>query len=216
MTRGVVVSCLLGLVAVVLVLLFRDQASAVVDLMGSYSGTPWAIGVALLVFLIGSVLFVPQWMLIAASVAAFGLVEGTGIAWLATMVATTVHLLAAQLLRQPLAARLSGARLEKLQGLLGGQSFQAGFLVRLVPTGPAVIVNVAAGIFGVGRLGFLLGTAMGIVPKILITGALVSEIVSSAQARQASVGLAVIGALILLWIVARRLLRRRGARQGAK
>jgi len=43
----------LSLLVALLVYLFREQANAMVDLMGSYSGTPMAGAVAVLVFLIG-------------------------------------------------------------------------------------------------------------------------------------------------------------------
>ncbi|MGB3456794.1 MAG: VTT domain-containing protein [Litorimonas sp.] len=182
-----------------LVFLFRDQAAGLIDLMGSYSGTPLAVGIAILVFLVGSVLFVPQWALIAASVAAFGLVEGTGIAWLATMVAATVHVFSARALEGRLRHRLEGDRAEWLRALFRRHSVHAGFIVRLVPTGPAILVNVAAGLFGVSRVGFLAGTAFGIVPKIVLTGAVVSELVSSARAQQLTLGLAILGFGVLLW-----------------
>ena len=68
------ISVLIGfsLLAALLIYLFREQANTAVELMGTYSGTPMAVGVAVLVFLIGSVFFVPQWALIAAAIAAFG------------------------------------------------------------------------------------------------------------------------------------------------
>ncbi|MEM7729212.1 MAG: VTT domain-containing protein [Pseudomonadota bacterium] len=194
-----------------MLLLFRDRAESLVDLMGSYSGTPAAILVTILVFLVGSVLLVPQWALIAASVAAFGLVEGAGIAWLATMVATAIHVFSARALQRPLQRHLDRAGSDRLRLLLDRHSVHSGFLVRLIPTGPAILVNMAAGLLGVGRAGFLAGTAVGIIPKIALTAAVVSEIVSSAQARQVTVGLAVFAvSIVSVWLFL-RLLRRREA-----
>jgi len=195
----------LSLITALLVYLFRDQANAAVDLMGTYSGTPMAVGVAVLVFLIGSVFFVPQWALIASAIAAFGLVEGSAIAWLATMVSVTAHVLAARALEKRFKERLHIQRLNYLRELFKRNSVRAGFIVRLIPTGPAILVNVAAGLFGVSRSGFLLGTAIGIVPKILLTGIVASELISSAQGKQFSLWLAAgaIG-LIALSLITRR------------
>lgn len=192
-------------VMALLVYLFRDQANAAVKLMGTYSGTPMAVGVAVLVFLIGSVFFVPQWALIAAAIAAFGLVEGTAIAWFATMVSVTAHVFAARALESRFKERLHIQRLNYLRDLFNRNSVWSGFVVRLIPTGPAILVNVAAGLFGVSRSGFLFGTAFGIMPKILLTGIVASELISSAQGKQFSLWLAV-GALglIALSLITRR------------
>ena len=71
-----ILMALLSVIIVVLIILFRDRADDLVSLMGSFSGSPMAIGVAVLVFFIGSILLIPQWLLIGTAVAAFGLVEG--------------------------------------------------------------------------------------------------------------------------------------------
>jgi uncharacterized membrane protein YdjX (TVP38/TMEM64 family) len=181
----------LSLLAALLVYLFREQANAAINLMGTYSGTPMAIGVAVLVFFIGSIFFVPQCALIAAASAAFGLVDGSVIAWFATMVSVTAHVFAARALAGRFEERLHIQRLDYLRTLFKRNSVQSGFLVRLIPTGPAILVNVAAGLFGVSRGGFLLGSALGVIPKILLTGIVASELISSAQGKQFSLWLAV-------------------------
>lgn len=193
------ISVLIGfsLLAALLIYLFREQANAAVELMGTYSGTPMAVGVAVLVFLIGSIFFVPQWALIAAAIAAFGLVEGTAIAWFATMFSVLVHVLAARALANRFAERLHSQRLSYLRDLFNRNSVWSGFIIRLIPTGPAILVNVAAGLFGVSRSGFLFGTAFGIVPKILLIAIVASELISSAQGKQFSLWLA-IGAIGLI------------------
>lgn len=195
----------LSLIAALLVYLFREQANAAIDLMGTYSGTPMAVCVAALVFFIGSIFFVPQWALIASAIAAFGLIEGSAIAWFATMVSVTAHVFAARALERRFKERLHIQRLAYLKTLFVRNSVQSGFIVRLIPTGPAILVNVAAGLFGVSRGGFLLGTAFGIMPKILLTGIVASELISSAQGKQFSLWLAV-GAvgLIALSLMTRR------------
>jgi len=215
LSRDILLMVGLSLVAILGVLLFQDQVTAGVDLMGTYSGSPFAVLIAIGVFLIGSIFFVPQWLLIAAAIAAFGLVEGTGIAWLATMVATTAHVLFARSLEGRLRGRLTGKRLDSLRSLFRRNSFQSGFIVRLIPTGPAIIVNAAAGLFGVSRSGFLLGTAFGIIPKIILTAIVASELISSAQGRQVSLWLAVAAiGLLVIFLLSRRTRGRDRAKHG--
>ncbi|MEL6686559.1 MAG: VTT domain-containing protein [Pseudomonadota bacterium] len=192
-----VLTALISVAFIALVFLFREQAEEIVSLMGSFSGSPIAIGVAILVFLIGSIILIPQWLLIGAAVAAFGLVEGVGIAWLATMVAATTHVLTARAFESRVRPYLSGERGERIRAMLRRNSVEAGFLVRLVPTGPAIFVNAAAGLFRVSRSGFLIGTAIGIIPKIILTGVVTSELLSSAQAQQVSLGLIVFAILLI-------------------
>lgn len=193
---------------VLLLVLFRDRAEDVVALMGTFSGSPMAIGVAILVFFVGSLLLVPQWLLIGASVAAFGLVEGVGIAWLATLISASIHVLTARAFETRIRPLLSGDRGERIRSMLRRNSFEAGFLVRLVPTGPALMVNIAAGLFRVSRSGFLIGTALGIIPKILLTGVVTSELLSSAQARQVNTGLIALAFLMIAIFALTRLSRR--------
>ena len=206
-----ILMALLSVIIVVLIILFRDRADDLVSLMGSFSGSPMAIGVAILVFFIGSILLIPQWLLIGTAVAAFGLVEGTGIAWLATMIAASIHLLTARAFESRVRAHLSGERGSKIRGMLRRNSFEAGFLVRLVPTGPAILVNAAAGLFRVSRSSFLAGTALGIIPKIILTGVVTSELLSSAQARQINLGLIVLAILIVALFLLTKWLRRQKA-----
>lgn len=194
-----------SLLTALLVYIFREPASAAIHLMGTYSGTPMAVGVAILIFLIGSIFFVPQWALIASAIAAFGLIEGSAIAWLATMVSVTAHVFAARAFARRFEDRLHIQRLDYLRNIFKQNSVRSGFIVRLIPTGPAILVNVTAGLFGVSRGGFLLGTAFGVVPKILLTGIVASELISSAQGKQFSLWLAVAAVgMIALSLVARR------------
>lgn len=195
----------LSLLIIVLVMVFREHVQAGIDLMGTYSGTPLAVIVAFSVFLIGSIFLIPQWMLIAAAIAAFGLVEGVGIAWAGTLFSAAIHVTFAKAIEGRLRDRLGepryAQRMARLRRLFARNSFQSGFIVRLIPTGPAIVVNMAAGIVGVHRTAFLAGTALGIIPKILLAGIVASELISSAQGQQIGLGLVLFGLIILAVLV---------------
>jgi uncharacterized membrane protein YdjX (TVP38/TMEM64 family) len=53
--------------------------------------------------------------------------------------------------------------------LIARNGFFASFIVRLVPSAPFIVVNMAAGVTPMRVVDFLLGTAVGIVPKIMLT-----------------------------------------------
>ena len=52
---------------------------------------------------------------------------------------------------------------------VGKNGFLASLIVRLVPSAPFIVVNMAAGVTPMRALDFALGTAIGIVPKIALT-----------------------------------------------
>ena len=52
---------------------------------------------------------------------------------------------------------------------MGRNGFLASLIVRLVPSAPFIVVNMAAGVTPMRVLDFTLGTAVGIVPKIVLT-----------------------------------------------
>lgn len=128
----------------------------------------WPGGIA--VFVLASFLGVPQFALIAAAVLAAGPLEGAVLSWVATLIAALIH--------YTLGRALGGARLRhglERRGLtrtrawmdrLARNGLWMSALVRVVPTGPALFVNMAAGAAGVRLRDFALGTALGIVPKI--------------------------------------------------
>ena len=66
----------------------------------------------------------------------------------------------------------------RLISVVRRNGFVTSFAVRFVPTGPFVLVNMAAGVSGMKFPMFTLGTALGIIPKIVIVGLLAQGIVS--------------------------------------
>jgi uncharacterized membrane protein YdjX (TVP38/TMEM64 family) len=63
----------------------------------------------------------------------------------------------------------SGEGLDRFMTLIGRNGFLASLLVRLVPSAPFIVVNMAAGVTPMRTLDFAGGTALGIIPKIALT-----------------------------------------------
>ena len=53
--------------------------------------------------------------------------------------------------------------------MIGKNGFMASLIVRLVPSAPFIVVNMAAGVTPMKLRDFAAGTAIGIVPKIALT-----------------------------------------------
>ncbi|MDB5498134.1 MAG: hypothetical protein JWP28_2165 [Phenylobacterium sp.] len=130
---------------------------------------PWSLPVAVLAFAVLAFAGVPQIMLIAAAVVAFGPVTGFAYSWIGTMVSSLVGFYLGRLAGAKVLERFSGAGLARFVKLVARNGFLASFIVRLVPSAPFIVVNMAAGVTPMRVVDFLLGTAVGIVPKIVLT-----------------------------------------------
>jgi len=112
---------------------------------------------------------VPQIMLIAAAVVAFGPVTGCLYSWVGTMVSSLVGFYLGRFAGAKVLERFSGEGVSRFVALIARNGFFASFIVRLVPSAPFIVVNMAAGVTPMRVVDFTLGTAFGIVPKIVLT-----------------------------------------------
>lgn len=130
---------------------------------------PWALPVAVAAFAALAFVGVPQIMLIAATIVAFGPLTGLAYSWVGTMVSSLVGFYLGRAAGAKALERFSGEGVARFVALIGRNGFLASFIVRLVPSAPFIVVNMAAGVTPMRVLDFTLGTALGIVPKIVLT-----------------------------------------------
>jgi uncharacterized membrane protein YdjX (TVP38/TMEM64 family) len=125
---------------------------------------PWELPVVIAAFAALAFLGVPQMVLIAAAVLAFGPVTGFAYSWAGTMVSALVGFglgrgFGARMIHDWAAAR-------RFADLVGRNGLLASLVVRLVPFAPFVLVNMAGGVTSMSWTSFTLGTGIGILPKI--------------------------------------------------
>jgi uncharacterized membrane protein YdjX (TVP38/TMEM64 family) len=95
---------------------------------------------------------------------------------------------------------------------LARNGFVASLLVRLAPFAPFVLINIAAGVTPMRLVYFTAGTAIGIVPKIVLTAFAGGSILLALKGRSpGAVALSAVAILLLLaavaaqrWISSRR------------
>ncbi|MEO1694802.1 MAG: VTT domain-containing protein [Pseudomonadota bacterium] len=161
--------------------------------------SPWAAPLTVAVFIAGSFIGAPQFLLIAMAVGAFGPWLGFCLAYGATLISATVNFWLARLFgARMLAARKSDA-LERLIETIGRNGFFSAMIVRIVPSAPFIVVNMALGLTRTPYTAFLAGTAVGIVPKTAIV-ALLGKVVERAMAGDAD-AVAYMIAAVIGWIV---------------
>lgn len=136
--------------------------------MQDLADTPWALPAVVALFCGAAFVGIPQFGLIGAAVVAFGPLYGATYAWLATMVSGALTFWLGRFSGEAAIARFSGRRTQKFTDFVSRNAFAASAIVRNVPTGPFLIVNMAFGAVRANFLGFLGGMAIGIIPKILL------------------------------------------------
>jgi uncharacterized membrane protein YdjX (TVP38/TMEM64 family) len=203
--RTIAISFLLfGGVGIVFVvgapLLGLNGASAVEHWMGAGVAGPWAPLMAIGGFTLLAFLGAPQFVLIAAAVVAFGPTLGFLYSWLGTEVSSLVGFWLGRRFGARLLRDYGGKGVRQFTDLVGRNGFFASLIVRLVPSAPFIVINMAAGVTPMRWWAFAAGTAIGIVPKIAAT-AFFGHTVVSAMSGHAKGGswLGLIG-VVVVWL----------------
>ncbi|MDP3173613.1 MAG: TVP38/TMEM64 family protein [Phenylobacterium sp.] len=194
-----------------------DGEATVERWLGVASNGPWALPAAVAAFAILAFLGVPQFMLIAAAVVAFGGWTGFAYSWIGTMASALVGFYVGRAAGARTLEAISGEGVRKFMGLVGRNGFLASLIVRLVPSAPFIVVNMAAGVTPMRVRDFAAGTALGIVPKIALTafaGNSIVQIMRGTAGREALwLVLVLIAWLVIGWF-ARRWIKAREAALG--
>ena len=163
------------------------------------SESPFAIPATILIYTLTAFVSAPQWMLHGGAVFAFGPVQGSMIAWVATMISASFEFWLGRRLGAQRVSRLTGGLVEKFIGVVKKHGFWTSLIVRIVPSGPVVVVNMAAGVTQMKFSAFAIGTAIGIIPKIA-TIAFFGEGVQSAVNGRGGVYVGIVVAIGLVWL----------------
>jgi uncharacterized membrane protein YdjX (TVP38/TMEM64 family) len=173
--------------------------SAVEGFLGAAARGPLALPVAVAAFAGLAFLGVPQFMLIAAAVVAFGGWTGFVYSWIGTMVSALVGFRLGRAAGARTLERFSGPGVWRFMDHVGRNGFAASLIVRLVPSAPFIVVNMAAGVTPMRLVDFVLGTALGIVPKIALTafaGSSIARAVRQGPGREAIW----LGLVVAVWL----------------
>ena len=168
----------------------------------------FALPFTILTFVVAAFLGVPQWALIAGVVVAFGPMNGGVFAWIATMVSASIDFWLGRWVGAERLQRYGGELVNRIIRVVRKNGLVTSFAVRFVPTGPFVLVNMAAGVSRMKFPSFFLGTALGIIPKIAIVVLVGQGLISGAEGKTVMsvfIGLALL--LIAFMFLARKRLR---------
>lgn len=181
----------------------------------SVRGEPWAVAVVVTVFVLAGAIVFPLNLLILTTAAVFGPWLGILYGGAGTVTSGLVMFFVGGRLGREALYRMLGERwrhgLERVRkrGLLAVVTF------RLLPVVPFTLVNLAAGASGIRFVDFLVGTAIGMLPGLVllsIMGDRIARILAEPSASDVAILILCVAALIGLAVAAQALLGRRGKR----
>lgn len=177
-----------------------------------YAGSPLAFAATVILFIAAAFIGVPQFLLIAACVVAFGPWLGFLYSWAATVASAAATYWLGRGPTARLVDRMGGRTLQRLRGFVGKNAFYASFMIRNVPSAPFIVVNMA---FGAARAAFpayLLGCALGVLPKTALVAFFGGAVVSAVSGDGVWTSLILAGVAVVwlgLMLAVRELVRRR-------
>ncbi|WP_291843334.1 VTT domain-containing protein [Maricaulis sp.] len=179
------------------------------------SASQWyALPLTILVFTALSFLGAPQFGLMAAALVAFGPTNGAVFAFIATQCSAGVNYVVGRYFGAGLLKRYGGDWANKISDFIGRNGLLASMVVRWVPSGPFIVVNMGFGVARTPYWAFALGTALGSAPKIFIVALMGESIRSMLTEGKVILGIAFAAAAIAwigIMLVARVWLRRNRA-----
>ena len=147
----------------------RDWVDWGMRLAAEHAASPVGAAAVVASFVLGSQLLVPVTLMIALTAAATGPWLGFAYAMAGACAAAVVTFTFGRLLGRERVRRMAGRRLAAVSSRLGQHGIVATSLIRLVPIAPFSVVNLAAGVSEISLRDFVLGSAIGLLPGILLT-----------------------------------------------
>ena len=180
----------------------------VAEALAPLRGSVWGLPAAIVIFTLAAFIGVPQWALIAAVVLVFGPVQGGIFAWVSTMCSAAITFWIGRYMGAERLARYGAALVDRIIAIIRRNGFMASFAVRFVPTGPFILVNMAAGVSQIKFAAFMAGTGLGIIAKISVVVLIAKGLLTGAEGKIAMLGFAGLTVTILAaMLLARRHLR---------
>ncbi len=183
-----------------------------------YAGSPWAFAATVGLFIAAAFIGAPQFILIAACVVAFGPSLGFFYSWAATVASAGVTYWLGRGPTARMVDRYGGRTLGRLKGFVGKNAFYASFMIRNVPSAPFIVVNMAFGATRASFPAYLLGCALGGLPKTALVAFFGGAVVSAVSGDGVWTSL-ILATVAVVWLAlmlgVRELVKRRERAAGA-
>jgi uncharacterized membrane protein YdjX (TVP38/TMEM64 family) len=183
--------------------------------IGTFKDAHWAPAAVLAIFLAGGLMAMPLLLMIAATAIVFEPVTALLLSLTGSLLsAASVYVIGARFGRE-LAHRALGPAMKRVGHALEHSGIVAMAAIRMVPIAPFIVVNLAAGSIGVRFTDYMIGTALGLLPGLVVITAFGNQLRAVFEDPTPGRLGAIIG-IILAWIVLSLVLQRFvSRRQGA-
>ncbi len=142
-----------------------DKAWIDSDIRGQgFMGEMLFVGIGILFTAVG----LPRQVICFLAGYAFGLVEGTALAMLATVLGCIVTFFYARVMGRDFVVNRFPNRVQSIDNFLRENPLSMTLLIRLLPLGSNLVTNLAAGVSSVGGAAFFIGSAIGYFPQTLV------------------------------------------------
>jgi uncharacterized membrane protein YdjX (TVP38/TMEM64 family) len=148
---------------------------------------------------------------IPALVAVFGPVAGFFYSWIGKTIACAIGFLVGRRFGAGLVARHASPKVQLVMEQLGRHGFATSAIIRMAPTIPSVLINLAAGCTPIRFFDFTAGAAVGSIPKMALIAFAGHAAIAGLAGGGAVAWLSLAGAvglLVLLAVIGRELMRR--------
>jgi uncharacterized membrane protein YdjX (TVP38/TMEM64 family) len=156
--------------ALVVLLIIGPRAGTVENLrttMLAYG--PWSVGISIGLAVAQAVVApLPMNVVTITNALVFGPIWGGLLSWFSTVLGASLCFLLSKTFGKPFAHKLVGDSMAKAERFFQKYGLHAMFLVRMMPFVPFDAVSFGAPLVGVPFSRFLLATAVGIVPSVLV------------------------------------------------
>ena len=182
MNRWISISAAVIIVtALALLLIVGPKAGTVENLQRTLLAYgPGAVAIAI-GLMVGQAIIAPLPMNVVTITNAlvFGPVWGSVLSWFSTILGASLCFLLSKTFGKPFAEKIVGSRIHNAEGFFRKYGLQAMFLVRIMPFVPFDAISYGAPLVGVPFSRFLLATAVGIIPSVLVysyLGAIIAKV----------------------------------------
>lgn len=161
--------------------------------------SPFGLPVVIVLFCAAAFVGAPQFMLITAAVTAFGPTQGFIYAWTATTISMALTFYVGRFAGEETVRKYGGDVANRFSRFVGKNDLLASMIVRNVPTAPFIVVNMAFGVSQARFWRFLVGGALGSLPKHLIVAFGGQAVVTAIQGNLWMAAVAFVGSMVI-WI----------------
>lgn len=178
----------------------------------SLENVPFAPLIVFAVYVVGSMLLVPITLILAATGLVFGAWPGLAYAFGGSLLSAMVIYGLGARLDQKWLRRLFGERVDAVRVRIAKNGVRAVLAVRLIPVAPFAVVSVVGGASRVSLLDYMIGTALGMTPGIVIKVVFTDQLAQAAETSNfdmlRQLGLLALAALLIAagirWYLARQ------------